>query len=140
VAEAPTRPAQQRRVLLVEDDEPVRRLAERTLARHGWHVVSAANGEAALALLEERRQPIVAMVTDMVMPGIDGATLVRRVRELLDQPNLPAILVSGYAAETLRRELEAAGTAFLPKPYSLRDLAAKLEEVCTVTSSESLGA
>jgi two-component system cell cycle sensor histidine kinase/response regulator CckA len=139
-AEPPPPPAQQRRVLLVEDDEPVRRLAERTLSRHGWLVVSAANGEAALALLEERRQPIVAMITDMVMPGMDGATLVREVRALLDQPNLPAILVSGYAAETLRRELESAGTAFLPKPYSLKDLAAKLEEVCTVAASESLGA
>ncbi|MDE2574736.1 MAG: response regulator [Rhodospirillales bacterium] len=123
-----------RTVLLVEDEEPVRRLAERTLARHGWTVLAAENGDAALALLDRLardRQPtlISAVVTDMVMPGMDGATLVREVRERLEAPTLPAVLVSGYAEETLRRDLDEAATAFLPKPYSLRDLAAKLDEV-----------
>ena len=128
-----------RLVLLVEDEEPVRRLAERTLKRQGWRVLAADCGEAALALLEEsdaasRAQgegPLVlaAVVTDMVMPGIDGAALVRMLRERLGAPLLPAILVSGYAQETLRRDLDSAGTVFLPKPYSLKDLAARLESV-----------
>ena len=123
------RDGDRRVVLLVEDEEPVRRLAERSLIRNGWLVLSAESGEAALALLEARQPVLAAVVTDMVMPGMDGAALVRAVRERMGTPRLPAILVSGYAAETLRRELDAAATAFLPKPYSLKDLAAKLREV-----------
>ncbi len=128
-----------RLVLLVEDEEPVRRLAERTLVRQGWKVLAADCGEAALALLEEADVAnraaghgplrLAAVVTDMVMPGIDGAALVRLLRERLESPLLPAILVSGYARETLRRDLDQAGTSFLPKPYSLKDLAARLVTV-----------
>ncbi|MCW3475094.1 ATP-binding protein [Limobrevibacterium gyesilva] len=126
-----------RRVLLVEDEEPVRRLAERTLARHGWHVLSAESGEAALALLEGEPGSVMAIVTDMVMPGMDGATLVRSVRTRLGQKRLPAILVSGYAEETLRRDLDSTATAFLPKPYSLKELAAKLEDVTAAVAAEA---
>jgi two-component system cell cycle sensor histidine kinase/response regulator CckA len=134
-----------RLVLLVEDEEPVRRLAERTLARRGWTVLPADSGEAALALLEgpvaglpaptpagllaPAPTALLAIVTDMVMPGMDGASLVRAVRELLGAPELPAILVSGYAEETLRRDLDTTATVFLPKPYSLKALADTLEEV-----------
>ena len=124
-------PAVARRVvLLVEDEEPVRRLAERTLIRQGWQVIAAENGEAALARLEgEAGASVSVLVTDMVMPGMDGAALVRAVRAKLGAPRLPAVLVSGYAEETLRRDLDAAATAFLPKPYSLKELAAKLDEL-----------
>ena len=119
-----------RLVLLVEDEEPVRRLAERILSGRGWRVLSAANGEAALALLAGP-PPVAlsALVTDMVMPGMDGVALVRAVRAALGAPMLPAILVSGYAEETLRRDLDAAATAFLPKPYSLKALADRLDEI-----------
>jgi two-component system cell cycle sensor histidine kinase/response regulator CckA len=116
-------------VLLVEDEDPVRRLAERALVRQGWTVLAADSGEAALALLDGGKVTLAAIVTDMVMPGMDGATLVRAVRERLAAPELPAILVSGYAEETLRRDLDATATVFLPKPYSLKGLAAKLAEV-----------
>ncbi len=136
-----------RHVLLVEDEEPVRRLAERTLSRQGWRVLAAESAEQALALLDEAeaanqakgagRLMLAAIVTDMVMPGIDGATLVRVLRERLDAPRLPAILVSGYAEETLRRDLDSLGTVFLPKPYSLKELAAKLE---AATASARVGA
>ncbi len=137
---APSPPIRSDRyVLLVEDEEAVRRLAERTLARQGWRVLAADSGEAALALLAKAdaasvaqgagKLRLAAVVTDMVMPGIDGATLVRMLRERLGAPHLPAILVSGYAEETLRRDLGSAGTVFLPKPYSLKDLAAKLQAV-----------
>ncbi len=126
-AEAPRAP--ERLVLLVEDEEPVRRLAERTLSRRGWTVLSAESGDAALALLDGPVVGLLAIVTDMVMPGMDGASLVRAVRERLDAPELPAILVSGYAEETLRRDLDSTATVFLPKPYSLKALADRLEEV-----------
>ncbi|MBN8890819.1 MAG: hypothetical protein BGP12_15660 [Rhodospirillales bacterium 70-18] len=120
-------------VLLVEDEDAVRRLAERTLARHGWTVLAADSGEAALALLEAlpggQAPPLAAIVTDMVMPGMDGAALVRAVRQRLGTPALPAILVSGYAEETLRQDVDATATVFLPKPYALKELAAKLAMV-----------
>jgi two-component system cell cycle sensor histidine kinase/response regulator CckA len=71
---------------------------------------------------------VSVLATDMVMPGLDGAALVWAVRAKLGAPRLPAVLVSGYAEETLRRDLDAATTTtFLPKPYSLKELAAKLE-------------
>ncbi|HEY2132377.1 MAG TPA: response regulator [Acetobacteraceae bacterium] len=125
---APAPAVAPRVVLLVEDEEPVRRLAERTLIRQGWRVIAAENVEAALARLEaEGGAGVSVLATDMVMPGLDGAALVWAVRAKLGAPRLPAVLVSGYAEETLRRDLDAAATTFLPKPYSLKELAAKLE-------------
>jgi len=127
---APVRAHARRAVLLVEDEEPVLRLAERTLARQGWQVLAAESGEAALALLDAGRpDALAAIVTDMVMPGIDGIALVRAVRERLGNPGLPAILVSGYAEAALRRDLEAVATTFMAKPYTLKEMARALEEV-----------
>ena len=121
-------------VLLVDDEPSVRRVAARALTRHGWQVLAAESAEAALALLETTPPPaLAAIVTDLVMPGQDGTALVRAVRARLGLPTLPAILVSGYAAEALRREVTAAlgeaGTLFLPKPYDIAELAARLREL-----------
>jgi two-component system cell cycle sensor histidine kinase/response regulator CckA len=128
-AAAPARADAPRLVLLVEDEEPVLRLAERTLTRRGWRVLAAESGEAALALLDGGGSDgLAAIVTDMVMPGMDGIALVRAVRERLGNPALPAILVSGYAEAELRRNIEAVTTTFMAKPYTLRELVAKLEE------------
>ena len=129
-AAPPPAPQVTRAVLLVEDEDPVRRLAERALARQGWRVLAADSGEAALALLEEAHPvDLAAIVTDMVMPGMDGNALVRAVREKLRSPALPAIMVSGYAEATLRDDLETVATTFLPKPYSLKDIANALHAV-----------
>jgi len=116
-------------ILLVEDEEPVRRLAERSFIRRGWKVLAAESGEAALAVLDQHTGPVAAMVTDMVMPGMDGAKLLRAVRARPGMANLPAVLVSGYAEEVLRRELESAETAFVPKPYLPKDLVTRLDAV-----------
>ncbi len=122
-------------IVLVVDDEPaVLRVAARALARHGWQVLSADSAEAALALLDDVPLPtLAAVVTDLVMPGLDGTALVRAVRERLGAPGLPAILVSGYAAEALQREVAAvlgeSGTTFLPKPYDIAELTARLRAV-----------
>ena len=136
-APAPAEPMRRGIVLLVDDEEPVRRLAERALARQGWEVVSAECGEAALDRLAALptagpggAPPIAAIVTDMVMPGMDGAALVRCARALLGRPALPALLVSGYAEASLRDALAAEpGVAFLPKPYALKQLAERLAEI-----------
>ncbi len=116
-----------RTVLLVEDEAPVRLLATRSFERRGWLVLAADSGEAALAMLETAADAITAVVSDVVMPGMDGAALVRAVRARPGCANLPAILVSGYAQEVLRRDIAALDVIFLSKPYLPRDLVARLE-------------
>ena len=113
-------------VLLVDDEDAVLRLAERALTRRGWRVLAADSAENALARLNAA-EPIQAVISDVVMPGMDGPALVRALRQI--RPGLPAILVSGYAEEALRRELADSRAAFLAKPYTLRDLAELLESV-----------
>ena len=117
-----------RTVLLVDDEDGVRRLAARALTKEGWTVLSAESGEAALALLaeqEEGARPVV-ILSDVVMPGMDGPSLVRAVREQF--PGLPAILASGYAEEAVRGDLAAEDIAFLPKPYTLKVMLAAVRE------------
>ncbi|MCX7382175.1 MAG: ATP-binding protein [Alphaproteobacteria bacterium] len=128
----------QRTLLLVEDEEPVRRLAERSFVRRGWRVLAAENGEAALALLDQETGRVTAVVTDMVMPGIDGAALLRAVRARPGMEDVAAVLVSGYAEEVLRRELETAQTAFLPKPYRPQELVARVEQVVAAARVSAL--
>ena len=121
-------PASGRRVvLLVDDEDAVRRLAERALTRRGWTVLAADQADAALAMVNAESAEISAVISDVVMPGMDGPALVRALRQT--RPWLPAILVSGYAEEVLRRELVSSGVAFLAKPYALRELGDLLEQV-----------
>jgi len=114
---------QPRTLLLVEDEEPARRLAARALQRQGWTVLAASDGEAALALLTATSD-LSCIVTDLVMPGMDGVAVVEAVRARLDRPRLPAVVVSGYADAKLRDSLVSLGARFLAKPYALRDLVA----------------
>ncbi len=119
-------------VLLVDDEEPVRRLAERALARQGWRVLSADCAEQALERLDGLAAGEVpqAIISDMVMPGMDGTALVRAVRARLALPSLPALLVSGYAEASLRDALiNEGGVAFLGKPYALKQLTERLAEL-----------
>ena len=118
-----------RAVLLVDDEDGVRRLATRALTNRGWRVLSAPSGEAALALLAEdpqRVESLCAILSDVVMPGMDGPSLVREVRRL--RPGLPAILASGYAEESVRGDLAADDILFLPKPYTLKAMMAVVAE------------
>ena len=107
-------------VLLVEDEDMVRAVAERALARQGYSVLTAENGEAALDLIAATGRPDL-LVSDVVMPGMDGPTMVRRVRERY--PDLPILFMSGYAEEQLRRSIDLDNVAFLPKPFSVQQLA-----------------
>ncbi len=118
-----------RAVLLVDDDDGVRRLATRALTNSGWRVLSVPSAEAALALLADDPRladRLCAVVSDVVMPGMDGPALVRAVRER--HPGLPAILASGYAEETVHADLAADDILFLSKPYTLKVLAALVAE------------
>ncbi|WP_188898816.1 PAS domain-containing sensor histidine kinase [Caldovatus sediminis] len=111
-------------VLVVEDESPVRRLAELALRAAGYAVRSASGGEAALAALgdSELDAPPAALVSDVSMPGMDGLELARRLRERF--PGLPVVLVSGYAETTIGKDLAAEGLHFLAKPYGPQDLVA----------------
>ena len=112
-------------VLLVEDEEAVRRLTTRGLELSGWRVLAADCGDAALAILAEQREPPTVLVSDVSMPGMDGPTLVRTVRA--STPELPVILVSGYAESEALADLPGAPVQFLPKPFAIKDLAARLD-------------
>ena len=115
-------------ILLVEDEDAVRTFATRALRNKGYEVVEAIHGENALEVLEKLDKPLDLVISDVVMPGIDGPSLVRMLRE--QRPELKVIFISGYAEDTYRDELdEDNGVHFLPKPFSLKELAAKVKEV-----------
>ncbi len=108
-------------VLLVEDEPMVRSVAERALTRHGYKVVTADNGEDALEILG-RGEPIALLISDVVMPGMDGPTMVREARK--SWPDLKILFMSGYAEEQLRKSIDIENVNFLPKPFSVIELAA----------------
>ena len=107
-------------VLLVEDEPMVRSVAERALTRHGYTVITADNGEDALEIIA-RNEPIDLLISDVVMPGMDGPTMVREARQ--SRPDLKILFMSGYAEEQLRKSIDIENVNFLPKPFSVTDLA-----------------
>lgn len=126
VATAPAAPPPQDKsplagtVLLVEDDRAVRLVVERTLRRHGLDVIATDHGERALATLDSSTIGIDVLVSDVVMPGIDGVELLDRARAR--RPGLAAVLMSGYAEPPQRRALDGAGVVFIAKPFSVDEL------------------
>jgi two-component system cell cycle sensor histidine kinase/response regulator CckA len=107
-------------VLLVEDEPMVRSVAERALTRHGYKVLTADNGEDALAILGGG-ETIDLLISDVVMPGMDGPTMVREARK--SWPDLKILFMSGYAEEQLRKSIDIENVNFLPKPFSVTELA-----------------
>jgi two-component system cell cycle sensor histidine kinase/response regulator CckA len=107
-------------VLVVEDEDMVRAVAERALARQGYTVLTAENGEAALEIIERIPRPDL-LVSDVVMPAMDGPTMARIVRA--KYPDLPILFMSGYAEEQLRRSIDIENVSFIPKPFSVQQLA-----------------
>jgi two-component system cell cycle sensor histidine kinase/response regulator CckA len=112
---------------LVEDEDAVRAFASRALASRGYTVIEAASGEAALDILHKEKDTIDLVISDVIMPAMDGPTLVREVRAI--NPALKIILISGYAEDAFRKELgRDQMLAFLPKPFSLKQLISKVKE------------
>jgi two-component system cell cycle sensor histidine kinase/response regulator CckA len=107
-------------ILLVEDEAMVRAVAERALTRHGYTVLTAENGEAALEVLA-REGPVDLMISDVVMPTMDGPTTAREARKTY--PDLPILFISGYAEEQLRKSIDLERVQFLAKPFSVQKLA-----------------
>ncbi len=107
-------------ILIVEDEDMVRTVAERALTRHGYTVLTAAHGEEALEILE-RGTAVDLLISDVVMPTMDGPTMVRHARERY--PAMPILFMSGYAEEQLRKSIDLDHVSFLPKPFSVKQLA-----------------
>lgn len=108
-------------VLLVEDEAPVRAFASRALRLRGYTVLEADCAEAALAMLESDDLHVDIFVTDVIMPGLDGPTWVRKARK--QRPNTKVVFVSGYPEDAFDDgQPEIPGAVFLPKPFSLKAL------------------
>ncbi|MGV8936770.1 MAG: cell cycle histidine kinase CckA [Allorhizobium sp.] len=115
-------------VLLVEDEEAVRRGGKRMLETRGYTVHEAGSGVEALEIMEELKGAIDIVVSDVVMPEMDGPTLLTELRKTY--PDLKFIFVSGYAEDAFARNLPAdAKFGFLPKPFSLKQLAIAVREM-----------
>ncbi|APG91315.1 cell cycle histidine kinase CckA [Sinorhizobium americanum] len=115
-------------VLLVEDEEAVRRGGKRMLETRGYTVHEAGSGVEALEIMDELDGAVDIVVSDVVMPEMDGPTLLRELRK--KYPNLKFIFVSGYAEDAFARNLPAdAKFGFLPKPFSLKQLAVAVREM-----------
>ena len=107
-------------ILLVEDEDMVRAVAERALARAGYTVVTASQGEEGLERFAGMEK-VDLVVSDVVMPTMDGPAMVREMRK--KRPALPVLFMSGYAEEQLRQSINIDDVAFLPKPFSVAQLA-----------------
>ena len=115
-------------ILLVEDADALRKLTHMLLEQHGYHVLVAANGAAALQLVEQKPERIDLLLTDVIMPGLNGRALAGRL-ELL-QPGLKILYMSGYTDDAIMDHgvLES-GTHLLHKPFSEENLIRKVREV-----------
>ena len=114
-------------ILLVEDEEGLRQLNARGLASRGYTVLEAANGVEAIEVLERHGGKVDLVVSDVVMPEMDGPTLLRELRSR--DPSLKIIFVSGYAEDAFQKHLPADGQfAFLAKPFTLKQLVNEVKE------------
>ena len=114
-------------ILLVEDEEGLRALNARGLSSRGYTVLEAGNGREAIKVLEDRGGEIDLVVSDVVMPEMDGPTLLKEMRKR--NPDLKIIFVSGYAEEAFEKNLPDRGQfAFLAKPFTLKQLVAAVKE------------
>jgi two-component system cell cycle sensor histidine kinase/response regulator CckA len=117
-------------ILLVEDEEGLRSLNARGLRSRGYSVIEASNGVEAMEALEEKDGAVDLVVSDVVMPEMDGPTLLKAMRGR--NPDLKIIFVSGYAEDAFEKSLpENQQFAFLPKPFTLSQLVAAVKETMT---------
>jgi two-component system cell cycle sensor histidine kinase/response regulator CckA len=114
-------------VLLVEDEDAVRSFAVRALQTRGYQVLEAHSGAHALEIMEAHEGEIDLVISDVVMPEMDGPTLLKHLRKA--NPSIKIIFISGYAEDAFRNNLDEDETfTFLPKPFSLKKLAGAVKE------------
>jgi two-component system cell cycle sensor histidine kinase/response regulator CckA len=115
-------------VLLVEDEESVRELVRITLTSRGYKVLEAENGERGLQIAEDYKEPIDILITDVVMPGIGGRDLAKKLLAL--RPTVSVLYLSGYTEDAvIAQGAPSPAIAFLQKPFTLQNLAKKVREV-----------
>jgi two-component system cell cycle sensor histidine kinase/response regulator CckA len=115
------------RILFVEDEDAVRRVAARLLRARGYEVIEAADGEEALAIAEANAGQLDLMISDVIMPGLDGPHLLKEARQFLG--DAPVMFISGYAEAEFSKVLEGErGVSFLPKPIDIAVLAEKVKQ------------
>lgn len=114
-------------ILFVEDEDPVRTFASRALQSKGYKVVEANSGEQALEILKAHTGLLDVLISDVVMPNMDGPTLAAEVMKM--HPHIKVILTSGYAEEGFHKNLDPARFSFIAKPFALETLAIHVREV-----------
>jgi CheY-like chemotaxis protein len=115
-------------IMVVEDEPVVRRLTVRALAERGYHLLEAEDGESALAVAREHKGELQLLITDVVMPGMNGKELADRLTA--ERPDLRVLYISGYAEHAVVRQgVLVEGIAFLSKPFDLSELARTVREV-----------
>jgi len=114
-------------ILLCEDQEEVRRVTHRILTSLGYDVVVAGGGQEALLLAEAWHGPIHLLLTDVVMPGMSGPSLARRLAA--SHPGMKVLYLSGHTDEFVRHQGLQPGVAFLQKPFTTEILSRKIREV-----------
>ncbi|AQR63574.1 hybrid sensor histidine kinase/response regulator [Brevundimonas sp. LM2] len=114
------------RILFVEDEAAVRGIAAKLLRQRGYEVIEAADGEEALILAEEWAGQIDMMISDVIMPGLDGPSLLKKARQYLG--DAPVMFISGYAESDFSDLLQdEVGVSFLPKPLDIKTLAERVK-------------
>jgi len=114
-------------ILVVEDEQQVRDLAVRVLESRGYRVLSAADGQAALRLCHEHDGPLDLLLTDVIMPELNGRQLADRILRL--RPGIRVVYMSGYIDDAIVSQGQLPpGTAFVAKPFTLDALAAKVRQ------------
>jgi CheY-like chemotaxis protein len=121
------RPAGGYTVLVVDDEEAVRRLAVRMLTWTGYQAIEASHGREALAAIEQHTGPVHLVLTDIKMPGMTGRELGRHVEKRW--PGKPILYMSGFASEVFRGGLLEPGAPFIAKPFTQEDLAMKVRSL-----------
>ncbi len=117
-------------MLIVEDEITILKLTSRILENVGYAVLIANSPMEAIRLVEQRREGIDLLLTDMIMPDMNGRDLAEKLFSLL--PNLKCLFMSGYTANVIAGQgILKKGEHFIQKPFSARDLAAKVREALT---------
>ncbi|MBW8304486.1 MAG: response regulator, partial [Brevundimonas sp.] len=115
------------RILFVEDEAAVRGIAARLLRQRGYDVIEAEDGEQALELAEQHAGTIDMMISDVIMPGLDGPALLKKARQYLG--DAPVLFISGYAESDFSDLLQdEVGVSFLPKPLDIKTLAERVKQ------------
>jgi CheY-like chemotaxis protein len=123
-------------ILLVEDEEGVRKFVRSMLEKQGYTVLPAANTEEAMALFTEKSESIDLMLTDVIMPRMNGTELAERVRAL--KPDVKVLFMSGYTDRAMRlHERLASSALFIQKPFTPNSLAQKVREILGKAENQS---